>query len=127
MGALDPDLLDLVVLDLKVLALADLVAAADVLLLDRLAGLGVDLLLLETVSGLLVDPVERDPLRARRGRIKGDGAGNQGQFQIALPVGPGRHGNAPDANGHFRGGPAPAWKAGIYSNFWRLSIEVIEP
>ena len=77
MRAFDPDLLDLLVLDLKILALPDLVAAADILFLDRLAGLGIDLLLLQAIAGLLVDAVEGDPLRARCGRIESDGARNQ--------------------------------------------------
>ena len=72
MGAFDPDLLDLLVLDLEVLPLANFVAATNVLLLDRLARFGVDELLLQPVSGLLVDTVERNSLRARRGRIEGD-------------------------------------------------------
>ena len=69
MGALDADFFDLIVLDLKILPLPDLIAPADILLLDRFPGLRIDLLLLETVPGLLVDPVEGDPLRARSGRI----------------------------------------------------------
>ena len=72
MGAFDPDLLDLLVLDLEVLPLANFVAATNVLLLDHVARFGVDELLLQPVSGLLVDTVERNTLRARRGRIEGD-------------------------------------------------------
>ena len=71
-GAFDPDLLDLLVLDLKVLSLADLVAATNVLFLDYRACFGVDELLLQPASGLFVDTVERNALRARRGRIKRD-------------------------------------------------------
>jgi len=73
-GAFDLNLLDFLVLDLEVLALANLVAAANVLLLECLAGFGVDELLLQSVCGLFVDPVERNSLRARRGRIKRDRA-----------------------------------------------------
>ena len=54
--------------DLEVLALSNLGASANVLLFDRLAGFGVDELLLQPVSGLLVDPVERNALRARHFR-----------------------------------------------------------
>jgi hypothetical protein len=63
MGALDLDPVDFLVLNLKILALADLVAAADVLLVHRLGGLCIDKLLLEPVTGLLVEPVERNPFR----------------------------------------------------------------
>jgi hypothetical protein len=56
-GAFDPNLLDFLVLDLEVLALANLVAAANVLLLECLAGFGVDELLLQPISSLFVDPV----------------------------------------------------------------------
>jgi hypothetical protein len=40
--AFDPNLLDVLVLDLEVLTLANLVAASNVLLFDHLAGFGVD-------------------------------------------------------------------------------------
>ena len=45
-GAFDPDLLDLLVLDLEVLPLTNLVAATNVLLLEHVACFGVDELLL---------------------------------------------------------------------------------
>src|SRR6202007_1019824 len=60
MSALDLDFFDFVVLDREVLALANLVAATNVLLFDRLAGFGIDELLLQPVSGLFVDPAERN-------------------------------------------------------------------
>jgi hypothetical protein len=44
------------------LALANLIAATNVLLFDRLAGFGIDELLLQPVSGLYIDPVERNSL-----------------------------------------------------------------
>ena len=47
MGAFDPELFDLFVLDLKVLPLSDLVATPNILFFDRLAGLGIDTLLLQ--------------------------------------------------------------------------------
>jgi len=73
-GALDPDIVDFGVLDLEILALRHLIAAPDILLGDRIIGLGVDELLLEPVSGFLVDPVERHPLGARRRRVERDRA-----------------------------------------------------
>src|SRR3984893_13484143 len=91
-GTFDPNLLDFLVLHLEILALANLVAAANVLLFDRLAGFGVDALLLLPVSGIFVDPVERNALRTRRGRIKRDRARNQGQLEITLPGGTRGHG-----------------------------------
>jgi hypothetical protein len=48
------------ILDQEVLALANLVAATNVLLVNRLAGFGVDELLLQPISGLLVNAVERN-------------------------------------------------------------------
>jgi hypothetical protein len=51
-GAFDPNLLDFLILDLEILALANLIAAANVLFVDRLAGFGVDELLLQPVPGL---------------------------------------------------------------------------
>src|SRR5262249_53525212 len=84
-GAFDPNLLDFLVLDLKILALANLVAPANVLLFDRLTGFGVDELLLQPVSGLFVDAGKRNALRAGRGRIKRDWARNQGQLKVTLP------------------------------------------
>jgi hypothetical protein len=71
---------------LKVLALADLVAAADVLLVHRLGGLCIDKLLLEPVAGLLVDPVERDPFRTRCRRLERNRAGYERELEVALPI-----------------------------------------
>src|SRR5450631_400548 len=84
-GAFNSNLLDLLVLDLEVLPLANLVAATNVLLLDRLGCFGIDELLLQPVSGLFVDPVERNSLRARRGRIEGNGTRNQRKLEVTLP------------------------------------------
>jgi hypothetical protein len=51
MGAFDPELFDLFVLDLKVLPLSDLVATPNILFFDRLAGFGIDKLLLQLIPG----------------------------------------------------------------------------
>ncbi len=102
MRALDLDLLDLLVLDLNVLALADLVAAADVLLVHRLGGLRIDQLLLEPVAGLLVDPVERHSLRAGRSRIQSDRTGYQRELQVALPISTRGHDYSYNSSAHRR-------------------------
>src|SRR5262249_48967088 len=86
-GALDLDLLDLVVLDLEILALADLVAAADVILLDKIAGLRIDQLLLQPIAGLLVDAVEGDALGRRRRGIERDRTRDERKLEVSLPVG----------------------------------------
>src|ERR1700680_2465773 len=62
-GAFDLDGLQLLVLDEEELAFADLVAAALVVGIDRVAGLLVDELLAQPVSGLAVDLAEGNPLR----------------------------------------------------------------
>jgi hypothetical protein len=48
------------VLDKEILALADFMAARNVLARDDLAGLGIHVLLLQAVSGLPIDAVETD-------------------------------------------------------------------
>src|SRR5262249_41918832 len=73
-------------LDLKVLALADLVALYDLLGVDLVAGFGVDLPVLDPVAGVLVDLVKADLLSLAARRKKGDGTRDQGQLQIALPI-----------------------------------------
>src|SRR5262249_17338333 len=103
MGALDLDLLDLLILDLNILALADLVAAADVLPVDRLAGFRLDQLLLEPGARLLVDPVERNLLRARCRRIEGNRAGHERELQVALPIRTRGHGDS------YTAAPIGAW------------------
>jgi hypothetical protein len=54
MRILDTDLLELVLLDLDVLALADLIAAPDAFLLQRLTGFGVNHLLLQPIASFLI-------------------------------------------------------------------------
>jgi hypothetical protein len=64
--ALDLDRVDLVVLDLEVLAFRDLVAAALVVSFDDLARYLVHELLAQPVASLLVNLAERDALAGRR-------------------------------------------------------------
>ena len=61
-GALQRDVVEFVVLEQHVLALLDLVALDAILLLDRLAGLGIDDVVADAVAGLAVDDVEADAL-----------------------------------------------------------------
>src|SRR5262249_51826750 len=90
-SALDLDLLDFLVVDLDVLAFADLVAATHLLPRDRLAGLRIDHLLAKTIAGLLVDAVKRYALRGRGSRIERDRTRNQRKLEITLPISSGRH------------------------------------
>src|ERR1700746_443827 len=76
---------------LNVLAIADLIALDDVGGLDLLPALGIDLAVFDPMPGFLVDLMEADPLALRRGGKKSDRAGNEGELEIALPVGTGRH------------------------------------
>src|SRR3546814_772988 len=96
--ALEADRLELLVLDDHVAAFLGIVAAHLVFFPHRLVGLGVDVAAAHAVAGRAVDGVEPDLAARRRGRREGDRAGDEGEFQIALPVGTRRHGNAPRYN-----------------------------
>ena len=87
MVALHLDRLDLLVLDQEIGVLRIFVSAALVGRLDRLAGDVVDELLAQPIAGLLVELAERHPLAGGRGGIDRDRAGNEGQLDVALPVG----------------------------------------
>ena len=89
MGALDPDGLELVLVDLDIAPLAQLVAAALLVALDDRAGRFVDHLLAQAVLGLPVDLVEVRLLRRARRRKQLDRAGDQRELQVTLPVGAG--------------------------------------
>ena len=87
MVAFDRNGVDLIVLDENVLVLGDLVAAALLAGLDRLARDIVDELLAQPVAGLAVDLAERDTL-ARRGRgVERDRALDERELEVALPIG----------------------------------------
>src|SRR5262249_31676630 len=90
-SALDLDLLDFLVVDLDVLAFADLVAATHLLPRDRLAGLRIHHLLANTIAGLLVDAAKRYALRSRGSRIERDRTRNQRKLEITLPISSRRH------------------------------------
>ena len=87
MGTLDLDSFELRVLNDEVLALGHLVAAAFLLGGDRLAGVFINELLAQAIAGGLVDLPQRDALGARAGRMERNWTGDQGQLEIAFPVG----------------------------------------
>src|SRR6266436_4634825 len=89
---LDPYLLQLIILYLDVSIAPDLIPATDVLLFDRLPGLGVDKLLLQPIAGFSADAAEGDALGVRRRRIQGNRTRHLRQFEIAFPIGSGGHG-----------------------------------
>ena len=90
-AALDFDLVQLFVGDGDVIALGDLIALDALVALDDVAGFGVDILLLEAIAGLGVQHVEGNLLGRARGGEKRDGTGDERELQIALPVRPRRH------------------------------------
>src|SRR5260370_19970164 len=87
MGALDLDRFELRILHDEVLALGDLVAAAFVFRGDRLAGLFIDELLAQAIAGGLVDLPKCDALGGRARRMQRNRTGDQGELEIAFPVG----------------------------------------
>src|SRR5207253_3156803 len=89
--ALDLNRLQFFRLDLDILSLAHLIAAALLVALDDVAGLDVDHLLLQPVAGLPVDHVETGLLDAGSGRIKYHRARYERQFESAFPVGARSH------------------------------------
>ena len=84
--ALELDGVDLLGLDLDVLALGQLVAPALVVLVDDPPGLFVDHLLAQAVAGLAVDLVEAGLLGLAGGRIERDRAGHERELEVAFPV-----------------------------------------
>ena len=89
--ALEPDRLELLVLDDDVAVLLDLVAADLVLVLYRLAGLGVDIAAADAVAGLGVEGVEAHLLALARRRGQRHRAGDERELEVALPIGARRH------------------------------------
>jgi hypothetical protein len=86
-GALDLDRFELLVLDDQVLPPGDLVASAPVLGVNWLAGFFIDELLTQPIAGRLVDLPEGDALCGRAGGVQCDRARDQGQLEVAFPVG----------------------------------------
>jgi hypothetical protein len=82
----DLDRFELLVLDDQILPLGDLITAALVLGVDRLAGFLIDELLTQPIAGRLVDLPEGDALCGRAGGVQCDRTRDQGQLEIAFPV-----------------------------------------
>src|SRR6516164_6696319 len=89
--AFDLDGLYFLILNNHVLALCDLIAAHHVVPRDDLAGLRIDILLLQSVARFPVDPIETHFFAERGGRIERNGARDQRNPKIALPVRTRRH------------------------------------
>jgi hypothetical protein len=85
--ALDLDRLELLVLNQEIRVLRIFVSAALVRRFDGLPRHVVYELLAEPIAALLVELAERDPLARGRSRVERNRARNEGQLQVALPVG----------------------------------------
>jgi hypothetical protein len=85
-ATLDRHGVQLIVLNLKVDALLDFVAAPFIVRFDWVARSFVDQLLAKAIAGFLTDLSEGDPLAGRGRRVKRDRARNEGKFEITLPV-----------------------------------------
>src|SRR5439155_6286191 len=83
---LDLQFLQLVVTDRDIVPALVLIAFDDLVAVDDLTGLGVDELLLDAVAGLGVQLVEADAFRLGRRRDEVDRAGYQGQAQEPVPA-----------------------------------------
>ena len=89
--ALQGDLVDLVVLQHHISVVAALVAFDLVVLVDRLAGQGVDIAALHPVARRPVEGVEADLLARARGRHHRDRARHERELEIAFPERARRH------------------------------------
>jgi hypothetical protein len=87
MRALDLVRLQLLRLNLHILALGQFVAASLMLAIHHAAGLLIDHLLAQAVAGLAVYLVETCLFGLAGGREQRHGTRDQGQLQISLPVG----------------------------------------
>ena len=96
---LDRDLVDLVLFHDHVFALADLVAFDLVRGIDDLLGLRINQLAAQAIARLAVEEMEGDALLLGRRWVELDGAGDQRELQISLPVGTRRHRKTPHTLG----------------------------
>jgi hypothetical protein len=92
---LDLDSFQFLPVDFDVSALGQLVAAALVVLLHHLAGGFVHHLLAQPVAGFFVDLVKMRPFRFGRRREKLDGASDQREPEMSLPICAGSHDLSP--------------------------------
>src|SRR5262249_25692663 len=76
-----------VVFDLDILILADLVTFDDIIAGNGLAGHRIDVLQLDPVARFAVEPVEADLFTRGGRRVNGDRGGDEGELEIALPIG----------------------------------------
>src|SRR3954469_19073172 len=90
------------------MALADLIALDDVLILHRFASLGVNSLELDAIARIAVDLVEPDLFAFRTGGIERYRARDERQSQVALPVRTWRHDSLPLSSGESRLNAMPA-------------------
>ena len=86
MRALDLHVLQFFGFEQDVIVAGDFVAFHAIGGLDEVAGLGVDILLLQPVARIAVHHMEGDALAGARRREHRDGAGDQRQLQVALPI-----------------------------------------
>jgi hypothetical protein len=94
LAAFDLKVFQLLVFDLDVDAFIDLVALDDAGAFNLIPGIGIDFLVADAVAGLAVELVEGDAFAAGRGRIERNGAGDEGQLEIALPIWPAPYANS---------------------------------
>src|SRR5262249_55892100 len=93
--ALDGDGLELLGLELDILALADFVAFDDVGRVDILLGLRVHFAVFDAVAGVLIDLMKADFFAlAARGKQR-DRTRDERQFEVAFPIRTRGHGGAP--------------------------------
>jgi len=85
--ALDRYGFELFRLDFQVFAFADFVPFDDVGALDLVAGISINLAILDPIAGLLVKLVKADLLSLTGRREQSDRARDEGQLEIAFPIG----------------------------------------
>jgi hypothetical protein len=93
--ALDGHRLELLGLELDILALAHFVTLDDIGCVDFLFGLRVHLAVFDAVAGRLVDLMEADLLPLAAGRKQRHRTRDEREFQVAFPVRTWGHGAAP--------------------------------
>src|SRR5579871_5813871 len=84
--AFDLDCFQLLLIDLDKFALADLISARLLVVIDSASAFGIDHLLLQAVIGPLVEEVEFRFTGLRRGGIKQHRTAHQRQFERAFPI-----------------------------------------
>jgi hypothetical protein len=93
-GAFQRHGIELLVFEHDVIAILTLVAFDLVLIVDRLAGFGIDVAALDAIARDPVESMEADLVRFRRGRQHRHRTGDERQLQIAFPKRSRRHRSA---------------------------------